>query len=414
MSSLTLKINPEYESLVPPLDNQTYDSLVESIRINGQRDDIAINGKGEVLDGHHRFRACREIRIEPKYYIKNFDDILQEKLYVIDTNLQRRQLTVAQRVQLVLRKKPILQELARKHMSEAGKGIQICTPLGRVNNSLAKEASTSASNFYKIETILEKAPEDVKSRVLLGKTRVDKAYRKMQLEEARQEAFAEAALLEANLAMSKDKNKPYQLIEGDFREEGKGIESNSIPLLLVDSMYYEDSLNLHKDLSRLADRVLRPGGCYAVYLVPQWRESTIRDYITKNSNLKECGSWTVEMQGQYGSDHNMHMFYQSKEIGWYCKGDKPINPLFKEGRKMFNVIRSRTPDKRRSKYTQSPIEAEYIIRNLTAPNDLVLDPMMGEGTTGVAALKLKRRFIGIEINPETVKLAKANILRELQ
>ena len=128
LSSLTLKINPEYESLVPPLDNQTYDSLVESIRINGQRDDIVINGKGEVLDGHHRFRACREIGIEPKYYIKSFDDILQEKLYVIDTNLQRRQLTVAQRVQLVLRKKPILQELARKHMSEAGKGVQICTP----------------------------------------------------------------------------------------------------------------------------------------------------------------------------------------------------------------------------------------------------------------------------------------------
>ena len=98
--------------------------------------------------------------------------------------------------------------------------------------------------------------------------------------------------------MRKDKNKPYQLIEGDFREEGKGIESNSIPLVLVDSMYYEDSLNLHKDLARLADRVLRPGGCYAVYLVPQWREGTIRDYITKNSNLKECGSWTVEMQGQ--------------------------------------------------------------------------------------------------------------------
>ena len=57
-----------------------------------------------------------------------------------------------------------------------------------------------------------------KNRVLLGKTRVDKAYRKMQLEESRQKAFAEAALIEANLAMRKNKNKPYQLIEGDFRE----------------------------------------------------------------------------------------------------------------------------------------------------------------------------------------------------
>ena len=105
----------------------------------------------------------------------------------------------------------------------------------------------------------------------------------------------------------------------------------------------------------------------------------------------------------------MRMFYQTKEIGWYCKGDKPICPLFKEGRKMFNLIKSKTPDKRRNKYTQNPIDYEYIIKNLTAPNDIVFDPMMGEGTTGVVALKLKSRFIGIEINPETMKLAKANI-----
>ena len=60
MSSLTLKINPDTRAVVPPPDNQTYDSLVESIRINGQRDDIAINGKGEVLDGHHRFRVVEK------------------------------------------------------------------------------------------------------------------------------------------------------------------------------------------------------------------------------------------------------------------------------------------------------------------------------------------------------------------
>ena len=163
--------------------------------------------------------------------------------------------------------------------------------------------------------------------------------------------------------------KPYQLIEGDFREEGKEIESNSISLVIVDSMYYENTLYLHKDLAELVERVLTDGGSYAVYLVPQWKEGTIRDYITQNSNLKECGSWTVKMQGQFGSDHNMRMFYQTKEIGWYCKGDKPICPLFKEGRKMFNLIKSKTPDKRRNKYTQNPIDYEYIIRNLTAPYD---------------------------------------------
>nr|WP_239646648.1 site-specific DNA-methyltransferase [Bacillus zhangzhouensis] len=36
---------------------------------------------------------------------------------------------------------------------------------------------------------------------------------------------------------------------------------------------------------------------------------------------------------------------------------------------------------------------------------IVLDPFMGSGTTGIAALKHSRNFIGIELNPEYIKIA---------
>lgn len=45
-----------------------------------------------------------------------------------------------------------------------------------------------------------------------------------------------------------------------------------------------------------------------------------------------------------------------------------------------------------------PLMAEYI-RNSSQPGQIVLDPFMGSGTTGVAALQLGRRFVGIEIDP---------------
>ena len=51
--------------------------------------------------------------------------------------------------------------------------------------------------------------------------------------------------------------------------------------------------------------------------------------------------------------------------------------------------------------TQKPVAAcEYMIRTYTNPGDVVLDSCMGSGTTGVAALSLGRKFIGIEIDLE--------------
>lgn len=41
--------------------------------------------------------------------------------------------------------------------------------------------------------------------------------------------------------------------------------------------------------------------------------------------------------------------------------------------------------------------------------DLVLDPFVGSGTTGVVALKMGRRFVGIELNPEYVGIAKRRL-----
>lgn len=43
---------------------------------------------------------------------------------------------------------------------------------------------------------------------------------------------------------------------------------------------------------------------------------------------------------------------------------------------------------------------EALLRDFTDPDDLVFDPTGGEGTTGEACMKLRRRFIGCEIDPK--------------
>jgi DNA modification methylase len=60
--------------------------------------------------------------------------------------------------------------------------------------------------------------------------------------------------------------------------------------------------------------------------------------------------------------------------------------------------------------TQKPLRLiREIIETITQPGDLVLDPFMGSGTTGVACVRTGRRFIGIEIDPGYFAIAQRRI-----
>ena len=57
--------------------------------------------------------------------------------------------------------------------------------------------------------------------------------------------------------------------------------------------------------------------------------------------------------------------------------------------------------------TQKPLRVmENLIRIASNPDDVVLDPFAGMGSTGVAALNLGRRFIGVEANPTYAEAAR--------
>ena len=60
--------------------------------------------------------------------------------------------------------------------------------------------------------------------------------------------------------------------------------------------------------------------------------------------------------------------------------------------------------------TQKPVALfEWLIRTYTNENEIVLDNCMGSGTTAVAALKSKRKFIGFETEPKYIEVANMRI-----
>jgi site-specific DNA-methyltransferase (adenine-specific) len=65
--------------------------------------------------------------------------------------------------------------------------------------------------------------------------------------------------------------------------------------------------------------------------------------------------------------------------------------------------------------TQKPIKLMLELVSLfTDPGDLIIDPFAGSGTTGVAALRLGRRFMGCELKPEYHALATERLAAESQ
>jgi DNA modification methylase len=76
---------------------------------------------------------------------------------------------------------------------------------------------------------------------------------------------------------------------------------------------------------------------------------------------------------------------------------------------MSDLIISNRPEKVLHGWEQSNIDAEHVLKILTVENQKILDPFVGAGTTAVAAIKLNRKFLGIDIDPKVLDFVRANI-----
>jgi len=75
-----------------------------------------------------------------------------------------------------------------------------------------------------------------------------------------------------------------------------------------------------------------------------------------------------------------------------------------------NVWKSSEHNSGKQHPTQKPIDLmERIVKTSSKEGGIILDPFMGSGTTGVACKNLNRNFIGIEMEPEYIKIAEARI-----
>jgi site-specific DNA-methyltransferase (adenine-specific) len=103
-------------------------------------------------------------------------------------------------------------------------------------------------------------------------------------------------------------------------------------------------------------------------------------------------------------------------MGYHYRARYEFILFFEKGKRRLNdlgIADILTVPRIRGGYpAEKPAEiADVLIRQSSNVGDVVCDPFMGSGSVGIAALRLGRRFLGNDLNPEAVRIA-AQRLRE--
>ena len=116
---------------------------------------------------------------------------------------------------------------------------------------------------------------------------------------------------------------------------------------------------------------------------------------------------------------NMNLqFINSTETWIYMINDGTTGTFNNEGKAIHDFIETATISNKERKFgkhpTQKPIGLlNHFIKLLSNEGDVVLDPFMGSGSSGVSCKILNRKFIGIEINTDYFELSKKRIISTL-
>lgn len=383
-------------NIIPLMSEEEYQALKVDVKENGLLNSIILY-EGKILDGRNRYKACRELGIEPKYEDYKGDSPVS---YVISNNVKRRHLTAGQLATVGLESLPYLKEEAKKRMSMGGgdkkSGTQnLADPITNQGESREKAAEISGSNkeyIRQIEKIRDKDPEGYEE-IKQGKKTIHEVSQELKKKERKEEI--------ENLSKDfPELSEAYQLYTGDFRQIE--IEPESVDCIITDPPYGKESLPLYKDLAEFANKALKPGKSLIVMIGQSYLPEILNLMCPILNYNWICAYLTPGGQSAQLWQRKVNTFW--KPLLWFTKGEY-------DGKWIGDVMESKPNDndKKYHFWGQSESGMLDIIERLTQPNDLILDPFMGAGTTGVVSLLSKRRFIGIDIDIDSVTQTKGRI-----
>jgi site-specific DNA-methyltransferase (adenine-specific) len=248
-----------------------------------------------------------------------------------------------------------------------------------------------------VKTLVAEKPE-LKPEIESAARAVIKVKKEKEKDKRRQE----------RLANVQPPNQYCRIELGDITkwEEQKafGIQSQSIDAIITDPPYGKDALPLYDYLGGLAKYALKPNASLFV-MVGQSYLPTILEALSRHLTYH----WTIAYvtpggQAPHLWTRNVNSFW--KPILWFvngvyngpCVGDKVESPVNNNDKDFHN-------------WGQSEAGMVALIQAVTKTGDLLLDPFLGAGTTGIAS-RLGRGFIGVDNSEEAVALSNQRLGRD--
>ncbi|MCL2420947.1 MAG: hypothetical protein FWD03_03740 [Defluviitaleaceae bacterium] len=186
-------IDPEFKALIPPLSDEEYQQLEANILSCGRCRDAIILWNGIIIDGHNRFYICMKHGIE--FEIKEMDFASREeaRLWIIENQMGRRNLTDAMRIELALCKADMLKEKARANLSRVGgdrkseksplaKSSKVVDEPVNVRKAIASEAAVGERTLHRYMQIKKDGSPALLEKVKSGEIKIGTAHKMLAKE----------------------------------------------------------------------------------------------------------------------------------------------------------------------------------------------------------------------------------------
>lgn len=151
-------------------------------------------------------------------------------------------------------------------------------------------------------------------------------------------------------------------------------------------------------------RVTANDGCILCFCRWDTQEAFIEELRSANWLVKSQVIWDKgnhsmgDLKGEFGLRHELILFARKPDFAF--PGRRPVSIIFSPRVGSNQMVHP----------TEKPVKLlEELIGYVTVKGDTVLDFTMGSGSTGVAAVKMNRFFIGVELDKGYYELASTRI-----